>query len=81
MAAVSTRENGKPGPAHVGFGIGSSNYFNLPFWVAQHTGLFDQYGVCPEPDVYHSIEEADAGLRSESEGEEPNRRVVVFPAQ
>ena len=24
---------------------------------------------------------ADAGLRSESEGEEPNRRVVVFPAQ
>lgn len=64
MAAVSTRENGKPGPAHVGFGIGSSNYFNLPFWVAQHTGLFDQYGVCPEPDVYHSIEEADAGLRS-----------------
>jgi spoIIIJ-associated protein len=24
---------------------------------------------------------AEAGLRSESEGEEPNRRVVVFPAQ
>jgi spoIIIJ-associated protein len=24
---------------------------------------------------------AAAGLRSESEGEEPNRRVVVFPAQ
>jgi spoIIIJ-associated protein len=24
---------------------------------------------------------ADVGLRSESEGEEPNRRVVVFPAQ
>jgi spoIIIJ-associated protein len=24
---------------------------------------------------------ADAGLRSESEGEEPNRRVVVYPAE
>jgi spoIIIJ-associated protein len=24
---------------------------------------------------------ADVGLRSESEGEEPNRRVVVYPAE
>lgn len=47
----------------VKFGIGSSNYFNLPCWVAEHTGLFAKYGISIEPEVYHSIEEADAGLR------------------
>jgi ABC-type nitrate/sulfonate/bicarbonate transport system substrate-binding protein len=62
---MSMREKGKQAMAGVRFGIGSSNYFNMPFWVAQRTGLFDQYGVSPEPDVYNSIEEADEGLRSE----------------
>jgi ABC-type nitrate/sulfonate/bicarbonate transport system substrate-binding protein len=50
--------------ASVKFGIGSSNYFNMPCWVAQHTQLFRKYGISLEPDVYHSIEEADEGLRS-----------------
>ncbi len=48
----------------VRFGIGSSNYFNMPCWAAEHTGLFAKYGITLEPDMYHSIEEADAGLRS-----------------
>jgi ABC-type nitrate/sulfonate/bicarbonate transport system substrate-binding protein len=50
--------------ANVKFGIGSSNYFNMPCWVAQHTRLFEKFGISLEPDVYHSIEEADEGLRS-----------------
>ena len=48
----------------VKFGIGTTNYFNMPCWVAQHTGLFEKYGISLEPDVYLSIEEADEGLRS-----------------
>jgi len=48
----------------VKFGIGSSNYFNMPCWVAQHTRLFEKHGISFEPDVYSSIEEADEGLRS-----------------
>ncbi len=49
--------------ASVKFGIGSTNYFNMPCWVAQHTQLFEKHGISLEPDVYHSIEEADEGLR------------------
>jgi ABC-type nitrate/sulfonate/bicarbonate transport system substrate-binding protein len=49
--------------AAVKFGIGSSNYFNMPCWVAQHTRLFEKHGITLQPDVYHSIEEADEGLR------------------
>jgi ABC-type nitrate/sulfonate/bicarbonate transport system substrate-binding protein len=49
--------------AAVKFGVGSSNYFNMPCWVAQHTGLFGKHGISLRPDVYHSIEEADEGLR------------------
>jgi ABC-type nitrate/sulfonate/bicarbonate transport system substrate-binding protein len=50
--------------APVRFGIGSSNYFNMPCWVAQHTQLYEKHGISLQPDVYHSIEEADQGLRS-----------------
>jgi ABC-type nitrate/sulfonate/bicarbonate transport system substrate-binding protein len=50
--------------ASVKFGVGSSNYFNMPCWVAQHTQLFKKRGISFEPEVYHSIEEADEGLRS-----------------
>lgn len=48
----------------VTFAVGTNNYFNLPYWVADDAGLFRRHGLSVTSHVYLSIEEADQSLRS-----------------
>jgi ABC-type nitrate/sulfonate/bicarbonate transport system substrate-binding protein len=48
----------------VEFGTGADNYFNLPFWVGQHRGLFEAEGLTVRRHVFYSTLDNDQRLRT-----------------
>jgi ABC-type nitrate/sulfonate/bicarbonate transport system substrate-binding protein len=48
----------------INFGIASRNYFNMPFWVAQHRGFFIQENIDVECETIEHIPDMDSHVRS-----------------
>lgn len=45
------------------FGLGSSNFFNLPYWIAEERAFFTDEGLDVEPVVFYGTPEEDSMLR------------------